>query len=199
MWDGKWYAEIWHNNKKYLLGRFDSKEDAVAARKNAEELFAGLCRYKSSGDDLSGAQIAHISVIGYLDNKTWLCRCECGNFCKKSTQTLRNNMDNPDFSCGCISKPKVCPICGKEFVATGKNQKYCSQECRYTNMYKRLHDRRINDPEYARKLNDYANNARRERMKDPEVRAEILRKESISNRKSYLKRKQQKIEQEEKK
>ena len=26
VWDGKWYAEIWHNNKKYLLGRFDSEK-----------------------------------------------------------------------------------------------------------------------------------------------------------------------------
>ena len=202
VWDGKWYAEIWHNNKKYLLGRFDSKEDAVAARKNAEELFAGLRKQESSlCDDLSNKQFAHVEVIGYLGKKTWLCRCDCGNLCKRSTQTIKKNMDNPYFSCGCISKQrtKVCPICGKEFTTTGKNQKYCSQECRYTNMYKRLHDRRINDPEYARKLNDYANNARRERMKDPEVRAEILRKESISNRKSYLKRKQQKIEQEEKK
>lgn len=42
LWDNerkKWKAEIIFKKKKYYLGRFDKKEDAVKARKEAEEKF----------------------------------------------------------------------------------------------------------------------------------------------------------------
>lgn len=39
-WDSsreKWKAQIWFKNKKYHLGRYENKEDAIKARKEAEE------------------------------------------------------------------------------------------------------------------------------------------------------------------
>lgn len=38
---GKWTAEIMFKKKKYYLGRFEKKEDAVKARKQAEEKYFG--------------------------------------------------------------------------------------------------------------------------------------------------------------
>lgn len=38
---GKWCAEIMFKKKKYYLGRFEKKEDAIAIRKNAEEKIFG--------------------------------------------------------------------------------------------------------------------------------------------------------------
>lgn len=38
---GKWCAEIMFRHKKYSLGRYDRKEDAAAARKEAEEQIFG--------------------------------------------------------------------------------------------------------------------------------------------------------------
>lgn len=37
----KWIAQIWHNNKNVRLGRFDTFEEACAARKAAEEKYFG--------------------------------------------------------------------------------------------------------------------------------------------------------------
>lgn len=38
---GKWSAEIMFKKKKYFLGRYDKKEDAIAIRKVAEEEIFG--------------------------------------------------------------------------------------------------------------------------------------------------------------
>lgn len=36
---GRWIAEIWHNWKPIHLGTFDSIDDAIKARKNAEKMY----------------------------------------------------------------------------------------------------------------------------------------------------------------
>lgn len=145
----------------------------------------------------------YTATIRFKNKVYYLCSSQDINVCiaarKEAEKRLHDNF--LEFYDSLVTKAgnKICPVCKKEYTPTGRNQKYCSQDCRYANMYKRIKDRRAIDPEYAKKLRDYANERRRERMKDPEVRTEILRKESVSNRKSYLKRKQKKLEQEEKK
>lgn len=50
-WDeesGKWRARLWMRGKMYHLGRFDNFEDAVAARKSAEEKYFGEFSYDNS-------------------------------------------------------------------------------------------------------------------------------------------------------
>ena len=50
-WDsesGKWRARLWAYDKMYHLGRFDKFEDAVAARKLAEEEYFGEFSYDNS-------------------------------------------------------------------------------------------------------------------------------------------------------
>ena len=41
----KWEAYIWHNKKKIFLGGYLSKEEAIAARKEAEIKYFGEYRY----------------------------------------------------------------------------------------------------------------------------------------------------------
>lgn len=53
-WDeesGKWRARIWAYGKMYHLGRFDNFEDAVKARKEAEEKYFGEFSYDNSMKD----------------------------------------------------------------------------------------------------------------------------------------------------
>ena len=45
---GKWRAYIWRNSKYIHLGMFDNKEDAIAARKAAEEKYYGEYSYDNS-------------------------------------------------------------------------------------------------------------------------------------------------------
>jgi hypothetical protein len=44
----KWVAQIKKDNKTYYLGRFDNKEDAINARKQAEEELFGEYSYDNS-------------------------------------------------------------------------------------------------------------------------------------------------------
>ena len=45
---GKWSATLFHNWRRHDLGRFDSFDDAVAARKAAEEKYFGEYSYSNS-------------------------------------------------------------------------------------------------------------------------------------------------------
>lgn len=51
---GKWSAEIMFKKKKYFLGRYDKKEDAIAIRKAAEkEIFGGFLEwYKNNKETM---------------------------------------------------------------------------------------------------------------------------------------------------
>ena len=57
---GKWGAQITFRRKNYNLGRYDNIEDAVAARKAAEERFFKPILEKvkegKSGQNISGGQ-----------------------------------------------------------------------------------------------------------------------------------------------
>ena len=53
-WDrsrGKWCAQIMHNNKHIHLGRFDTIEEAIEARKHAEITYYG--EYRNRDEDVS--------------------------------------------------------------------------------------------------------------------------------------------------
>ena len=47
-WSNKWVSRITYHNKNYSLGNFDNKEDAIAARKAAEEKYFGEYSYDNS-------------------------------------------------------------------------------------------------------------------------------------------------------
>lgn len=44
----KWTANVWRNNKTIYLGLFDTKEEAIAARKDAENKYYGEFSYDNS-------------------------------------------------------------------------------------------------------------------------------------------------------
>lgn len=48
--DGKWCAKIGYRHKEIKLGRFSTKEEAIAARKQAEEKYYGEFAYKGDSD-----------------------------------------------------------------------------------------------------------------------------------------------------
>ncbi|MCQ2589265.1 MAG: hypothetical protein MJ179_02470 [Treponema sp.] len=53
--------------------------------------------------DITGNKYGKLTVIKYVDNKKWLCRCDCGNEkIADSCNLKRGNIR----SCGCIRKGK---------------------------------------------------------------------------------------------
>lgn len=51
--------------------------------------------------DLEGRQFTFLTVIGYLGNRKWYCKCNCGKFAIRTHRTLLGNYTR---SCGCDSK-----------------------------------------------------------------------------------------------
>lgn len=61
--------------------------------------------------DFTNKKIGHLTVIKRAEQKsihgdcaTWICKCDCGNICIKSSNVLTNNKDS---SCGHIHKQKL--------------------------------------------------------------------------------------------
>ena len=58
--------------------------------------------------DLTGQRFGNLVVILQLPNRykkrMWLCQCDCGNKCSKSTSQLRNK---GSISCGCVPRKKA--------------------------------------------------------------------------------------------
>lgn len=50
-------------------------------------------------DDLTNKNFFNLTVVGYLDNSEWLCKCICGNYIITSTHNLKHGKIH---SCGCI-------------------------------------------------------------------------------------------------
>ena len=113
----KWQASIGFQGKRITLGRFNTKEEAVKARKDAEEKYYKPCWEKnyqpkeppkylpySNIVDLTGKEYRHFKVIRYAGRcRTtikWLCQCECGKeFLATSTKITQKRV----ISCGCIT------------------------------------------------------------------------------------------------
>lgn len=113
----KWQASIGFQGKKTTLGRFNTKEEAIKARKDAEEKYYKPCWEKnyqpkkppkylpySKVVDLTGKEYRHFKVIRFAGRyKTtikWLCQCECGKeFLATSTEIREGKVT----SCGCIT------------------------------------------------------------------------------------------------
>ena len=58
--------------------------------------------------DFTNKKIGHLTIIKRAEEKSihgmcanWLCQCDCGKTCVKSSEVLKNN---PDASCGHIHK-----------------------------------------------------------------------------------------------
>ena len=127
LWDSerkKWKAEIIFKKKKYYLGRYNNKEDAIKARKEAEEKLhkkflrtvivrPNVSKVNSKKKNKGGRPIRNfenqkigrltvLKIVGKSENGyIWRCRCECGNIKDiLSTSLITGNT----LSCGCYQK-----------------------------------------------------------------------------------------------
>lgn len=116
----KWQASIGFQGKRITLGRFNTKEEAVKARKDAEEKYYKPCWEKnyqpkkppkylpySKVIDLTGKEYQHFKVVRfagrYRTTIKWLCQCECGKeFLATSTEITQKKV----ISCGCITSER---------------------------------------------------------------------------------------------
>lgn len=136
----KWQASIGFQGKRITLGRFNTKEEAVKARKDAEEKYYKPCWEKnyqpkeppkylpySNIVDLTGKEYRHFKVIKYAGRYRttikWLCQCECGKeFLATSTENLLQRhfkveipgkvfvTDVTEFNLGKIGKVYLSPV-----------------------------------------------------------------------------------------
>lgn len=132
----RWRATICFKGKRRYLGSYENFEDAVNARKRAEEglfdafleVYDGKAPESGLGEieeicpplgrngsakrmDLTGQRYGKLTVLAPAENigsmTAWLCRCDCGREVVVMTAHLRSGQTE---SCGC--KPKVTLIDG---------------------------------------------------------------------------------------
>lgn len=132
----RWRATICFKGKRRYLGSFENLEDAVKARKRAEEKlfepFLEVCAgnlpeselrsieevcppvprdYSDQRLDLTGQRFGRLTVLAPAKNigsmTAWRCRCDCGKETAVMTAHLRSGQTT---SCGC--KPKVTLVDG---------------------------------------------------------------------------------------
>ena len=58
----------------------------------------GCINHLSHPEDLTGLRSGKLTVIKYVGDSKWLCKCDCGNMTIKNAWKLKNNVSH---SCGC--------------------------------------------------------------------------------------------------
>ena len=116
----KWEAKIGISNTLISLGKFDTKEEAIKARKEAEKkYFLPIIRNYFANKKTQvrksyvGKKFNMLTILEELGGDKVLCKCDCGNvkILKKSTIVSGNTK-----SCGCITRgPKIKSYIGKKF------------------------------------------------------------------------------------
>lgn len=109
----KWKAYIGLKGKQITLGYFDNKEDAIAARKDAEEKYhkpylkqdLGKGKQKQELIDITGEKIGRLTAIKEVErsgkNRRYLFRCECE---KEIITQMSAVIYGNTRSCGCLKK-----------------------------------------------------------------------------------------------
>lgn len=118
---GAYVVSIGLKGKMIYIGQFKNLDDAIKARKDAEEKYYKplIERYdgpigkskirkleNSNVVDLTGKQYPHFKVVKYggtSKNRTrrWICHCECGKTFIATSSDIRNHRVQ---SCGCVKE-----------------------------------------------------------------------------------------------
>lgn len=102
-------------------------------------------------EDLTGRKFNRLTAIEYIGNKTWLCKCECGNIVKVKAYDLKNGRTK---SCGCLNrermqelgksnKGKESPLKGRKFGTKIHEYDKCGR--RLYRIWQNMHGRCNND------------------------------------------------------
>ena len=70
---------------------------------------------KDFDKDLLGKKIGKLTVIEYLGNDLWKCKCECGNYTTKKRSYLLSHKNDKEYSCGCSRKKIDTSFIGRRF------------------------------------------------------------------------------------
>lgn len=102
-------------------------------------------------EDMTGKKFNRLTAIEYIGNRTWLCRCDCGNTVKVKSYDLKNGRTK---SCGCYNserfreigkanKGKPSPTKGRTFPK--KKHEYDGCGYRLYRIWQNIHGRCNND------------------------------------------------------
>lgn len=98
---GDFTAKEYLGNKKYLMICNICGEERELYSNNIQKLQGVTCSEKKKSVDLTGQQIGDWTVIKYVGNKRYLCRCNCEN--QTEREVLKCNLLN-GTSTGCGHK-----------------------------------------------------------------------------------------------
>lgn len=82
--------------------------------------------------DITNQKFGKLTVLKYLGNSMWECKCDCGNITKANSYNIRSGHTN---SCGCIHKKYGGNICDDRLYKL-----YCSLKQRTTTLRKDFHN-----------------------------------------------------------
>ena len=70
--------------------------------------------------DLTGQKFGNLTVVKYIGNRNWECKCDCGNVTTVKGYNLKNGHTK---SCGCLSKQQA-RINGKNTIMDLTNKRF---------------------------------------------------------------------------
>ena len=70
---------------------------------------------KDFDKDLLNKKIGKLTIVEYLGNDLWKCKCECGNYTTKKRSYLLEHKNDKDYSCGCSREKHNTDIIGKKY------------------------------------------------------------------------------------
>ena len=70
---------------------------------------------KDFDKDLLNKKIGKLTIVEYLGNDLWKCKCECGNYTTKKRSYLISHKNDKDYSCGCSRKKIDTSFIGRRF------------------------------------------------------------------------------------
>ena len=143
------FSKIGADKSIYCICKCGKKVNIkVTQLKNGNRKSCGYCtRLDFTNLKLNYARV--VKCIGYNHNaqSIWQCKCVCGNYFKRSYNSLRRAKPE-SFSCGCknkgknyciwMSKEKLfknCEFCENKFTTFNLRQKFCHANCRAKHIY----------------------------------------------------------------
>ena len=70
---------------------------------------------KDFDKDLLNKKIGKLTIVEYLGNDLWKCKCECGNYTTKKRSYLLEHKNDKYYSCGCSREKHNTDIIGKKY------------------------------------------------------------------------------------
>lgn len=119
---GKWVAYICVNKNRIWLGRYDTEEEAISARREAEQKYAQE-RIKHAKTTEKICLVCGRAFVATHHSAKY-CSDDCAKVNQKQKKKTKPHK---------TPEPRACVVCGRDFVPASARQKRCD-ECSEKNL-----------------------------------------------------------------